>query len=119
MYGAYKEHLKKQLEDIKSSGLYKNERIIVTPQGGEIKVSDGSEVVNFCANNYLGLSSHPEMIQASKDVLDSHGFGMSSVRFICVRPFVCLFFCESVYLIVFLESRFRNKGQLATFFIIG
>tara|TARA_B100001741_G_scaffold135379_1_gene111544 strand:+ start:341 stop:1528 length:1188 start_codon:yes stop_codon:yes gene_type:complete len=83
MYGAYKEHLKKQLEEIKSSGLYKNERIIVTPQGGDIKVSDGSEVVNFCANNYLGLSSHPEMIQASKDVLDSHGFGMSSVRFIC------------------------------------
>ena len=83
MYRAYKEYLKKQLEDIKSSGLYKNERIIVTPQGGDIKVSDGSEVVNFCANNYLGLSSHPEMIQASKDVLDSHGFGMSSVRFIC------------------------------------
>ena len=83
MYGAYKEHLKKQLEEIKSSGLYKNERIILTPQGGDIKVSDGSEVVNFCANNYLGLSSHPEMIQASKDVLDSHGFGMSSVRFIC------------------------------------
>ena len=83
MYGAYKEHLKKQLDDIKSSGLYKNERIIVTPQGGDIRVSDGSEVVNFCANNYLGLSSHPEMIQASKDVLDSHGFGMSSVRFIC------------------------------------
>ena len=83
MYGAYKEHLKKQIEDIKSLGLYKNERIILTPQGGDIKVSDGSEVVNFCANNYLGLSSHPEMIQASKDVLDSHGFGMSSVRFIC------------------------------------
>lgn len=83
MYGAYKEHLNKQLEDIKSSGLYKNERIIVTPQGGDIRVSDGSEVINFCANNYLGLSSHPEMIQASKDVLDSHGFGMSSVRFIC------------------------------------
>ena len=83
MYAAYKEHLKKQLEEIKSSGLYKNERIIVTPQGGDIKVSDGSEVINFCANNYLGLSSHPEMIQASKDVLDSHGFGMSSVRFIC------------------------------------
>ena len=83
MYEAYKEYLKKQLEDINSSGLYKNERIIVTPQGGEIKVSDGSEVVNFCANNYLGLSSHPEVIQASKDVLDSHGFGMSSVRFIC------------------------------------
>ena len=83
MYGAYKEHLKKQLEDIKSSGLYKNERIILTPQGGDIRVGDGSEVINFCANNYLGLSSHPEMIQASKDVLDSHGFGMSSVRFIC------------------------------------
>ena len=83
MYEAYKEHLKKQLDDIKSSRLYKNERIIVTPQGGDIRVSDGSEVVNFCANNYLGLSSHPEMIQASKDVLDSHGFGMSSVRFIC------------------------------------
>ena len=83
MYGAYKEHLKKQLEEIKSSGLYKNERIIVTPQGGDIKVSDGSEVINFCANNYLGLSSHSEMIQASKDILDSHGFGMSSVRFIC------------------------------------
>lgn len=83
MYGAYKEHLKKQLVQIKSSGLYKNERIIVTPQGGDIRVSDGSEVINFCANNYLGLSSHPEMIQASKDVLDSHGFGMSSVRFIC------------------------------------
>ena len=83
MYGAYKDHLKKQLEEIKSSGLYKNERIIITPQGGDIKVSDGLEVVNFCANNYLGLSSHPEMIQASKDVLDSHGFGMSSVRFIC------------------------------------
>ena len=83
MYGAYKEHLKKQLEEIKSSGLYKNERIIVTPQGGDIRVSDGSEVINFCANNYLGLSSHPETIQASKDVLDSHGFGMSSVRFIC------------------------------------
>ena len=83
MYGAYKEHLKKELEDIKSSGLYKNERIILTPQGGDIKVSDGLEVINFCSNNYLGLSSHPEMIQASKDVLDSHGFGMSSVRFIC------------------------------------
>lgn len=83
MYGAYIEHLKKQLVDIKSSGLYKNERIIVTPQGSDIGVSDGQEVINFCANNYLGLSSHPEMIQASKDVLDSHGFGMSSVRFIC------------------------------------
>ena len=83
MYGTYKEHLQTQLDDIKSSGLYKNERIIVTPQGGDIKVSDGSEVTNFCANNYLGLSSHPDVIQASKDTLDSHGYGMSSVRFIC------------------------------------
>lgn len=83
MYGNYKEHLQAQLDEIKSSGLYKNERIIVTPQGGDIKVSDGSEVINFCANNYLGLSSHPEVIQASKDALDSHGYGMSSVRFIC------------------------------------
>ena len=83
MYGNYKEHLQAQLDDIKSSGLYKNERIIVTPQGGDIKVSDGSEVTNFCANNYLGLSSHPDVIKAAKDTLDTHGFGMSSVRFIC------------------------------------
>jgi len=83
MYGDYKDHLIKQLEEIKSSGLYKSERIIVTPQGGVVRVSDGMEVINFCSNNYLGLSSHPEMIQASKHVLDSHGFGMSSVRFIC------------------------------------
>ena len=83
MYGAYKEHLQAQLDEIRSSGLYKSERIIVTPQGGDIKVSDGSEVINFCANNYLGLSSHPDVIQASKDALDTHGFGMSSVRFIC------------------------------------
>jgi len=83
MYGDYKEHLQTQLDAIRSSGLYKNERIIVTPQGGSIKVSDGSEVINFCANNYLGLSSHPDVIQASKDALDTHGYGMSSVRFIC------------------------------------
>jgi len=67
MYGDYKEHLQMQLDAIRSSGLYKNERIIVTPQGGSIKVSDGSEVINFCANNYLGLSTHPDVIQASKD----------------------------------------------------
>lgn len=82
-YGNYKKHLQVQLDDIKASGLYKNERIIVTPQGGDIKVNDGSEVINFCANNYLGLSSHPDVIQASKDALDTHGYGMSSVRFIC------------------------------------
>lgn len=83
MYGDFKGHLQTQLDEIKASGLYKNERIIVTPQGGDIKVSDGSKVINFCANNYLGLSSHPDVIQASKDALDTHGYGMSSVRFIC------------------------------------
>jgi len=83
VYGTYKKHLQTQLEDIKTSGLYKNERIITTPQGEDIKVVDGSEVSNFCANNYLGLSSHPDVVQASKDILDTHGFGMSSVRFIC------------------------------------
>lgn len=83
MYGAIKEHLQKELEEIKENGLYKKERIIVTPQGAQIKTDTGQEVINFCANNYLGLSSHPDVIQAAKDTLDSHGFGMSSVRFIC------------------------------------
>ncbi|MAZ31401.1 MAG: glycine C-acetyltransferase [Flavobacteriales bacterium] len=79
----YIDYLKSQLDDIKSSGLYKQERLILTPQGGNICVSEGDNVVNFCANNYLGLSSHPDVIQASKKTLDTHGFGMSSVRFIC------------------------------------
>lgn len=83
MYVNYIDYLKSQLDDIKSSGLYKQERIILTPQGGNIRVSAGDNVVNFCANNYLGLSSHPDVIQASKKALDTHGFGMSSVRFIC------------------------------------
>lgn len=83
MYGRIKEHLQGELEQIKSDGLYKEERIIVSPQGAEIKLADGTEVINFCANNYLGLSSHPEVIQAAKDTMDTHGFGMSSVRFIC------------------------------------
>ncbi|CAM4111716.1 glycine C-acetyltransferase [Zobellia nedashkovskayae] len=83
MYGKIKEHLEKELTGIKEDGLYKSERIITTPQGAVIKISTGEEVINFCANNYLGLSSHPEVIQAAKDTLDSHGFGMSSVRFIC------------------------------------
>lgn len=83
MYGKIKQHLQKELQDIKDSGLYKRERIITSPQDAVIKISTGEEVVNFCANNYLGLSSHPEVIQAAKDTLDSHGFGMSSVRFIC------------------------------------
>lgn len=83
MYGAIKEHLQKEIEEIKENGLYKKERIITSPQGAVIKISTGQEVINFCANNYLGLSSHPDVIQAAKDTMDSHGFGMSSVRFIC------------------------------------
>ena len=83
MYGKIKEHLAAELETIKENGLYKKERIIASPQGAEITLDSGQKVLNFCANNYLGLSSHPEVIQAAKDALDTHGFGMSSVRFIC------------------------------------
>ncbi len=83
MYGKIKEHLQQELEQIKEAGLYKKERIITSPQGAVIKISTGEEVINFCANNYLGLSSSPEVVRAAKDALDSHGFGMSSVRFIC------------------------------------
>ncbi|HET8753409.1 MAG TPA: glycine C-acetyltransferase [Salinimicrobium sp.] len=83
MYGAIKDHLKQEIENIKEDGLYKKERIITSPQGAEITIAGGKEVINFCANNYLGLSSHPEVIKAAKDTLDTHGFGMSSVRFIC------------------------------------
>ena len=83
MYGKIKAHLSDEIENIKESGLFKEERIITSPQGAEITLSTGETVLNFCANNYLGLSSHPEVIQAAKDTLDSHGFGMSSVRFIC------------------------------------
>ncbi len=82
MYGKIKEHLQNELDTIQNNGLFKKERIITSPQGAEITVN-GETVLNFCANNYLGLSSHPEVIQAAKDALDSHGFGMSSVRFIC------------------------------------
>jgi glycine C-acetyltransferase len=83
MYGKIKEHLQQEINDIKEAGLYKNERIITSPQDAEITVSSGDKVLNFCANNYLGLSNHPELIRAAKEALDSHGFGMSSVRFIC------------------------------------
>jgi glycine C-acetyltransferase len=83
MYSNIKQHLQKELNEIKEAGLYKSERIITTSQDAVIKISTGEEVVNFCANNYLGLSNNPEVIQAAKDTLDSHGFGMSSVRFIC------------------------------------
>ena len=77
------EQLRKELEEIKSSGLYKNERIITTPQAATIQTTTGGEVLNFCANNYLGLSSHPAVIEAAKKAIDTHGYGMSSVRFIC------------------------------------
>lgn len=83
MYEKIKPQLSATLEEIKEAGLYKNERIITTPQGADIKTSDGEEVINFCANNYLGLSSDPKVIEAAKAAIDSHGFGMSSVRFIC------------------------------------
>ncbi len=79
----FKQFLIKEIESIKQAGLYKEERIITSPQGAEITLADGSKVLNFCANNYLGLSSHPRVIEASKRALDSHGYGMSSVRFIC------------------------------------
>jgi glycine C-acetyltransferase len=75
--------LQKNLDDLKERGLYKAERIIVSPQGGEVRVADGSDVLNFCANNYLGLSNHPRLVEAGKRALDRYGFGMSSVRFIC------------------------------------
>ncbi len=83
MYGEIKNQLGKELADIREAGLYKDERIIVTPQGATIRVSDGQEVLNFCANNYLGLSSNRKVIRAAKKAIDTHGFGLSSVRFIC------------------------------------
>lgn len=83
MYGKMKEHLQNELQTIREAGLYKNERIIVSPQDAVIRLSSGQEVLNFCANNYLGLSNHPELIQAAGEALQSHGYGMSSVRFIC------------------------------------
>lgn len=83
MYGKIKQHLQSELDSINENGLFKKERIITSPQGAEITISTGEKVLNFCSNNYLGLSSHPEVVQAAKDALDSHGFGMSSVRFIC------------------------------------
>ena len=83
MYKTLQPALQQELEAIKEAGLYKNERVIVTPQGADIRVAGGEEVINFCANNYLGLSSHPKVIEAAKKAIDSHGYGMSSVRFIC------------------------------------
>jgi len=83
MYHSLKTKLDKEIADIKEAGLYKQERIISSPQDAVIKLGDGKEVINFCANNYLGLSSHPKVVEAAKSTIDSHGFGMSSVRFIC------------------------------------
>jgi glycine C-acetyltransferase len=83
MYGNIKDDLIKEIDSIKESGLYKDERVIVTPQGAEIQVKSGKKVLNFCANNYLGLSSHPKVIEAAHNTLDKRGYGMSSVRFIC------------------------------------
>lgn len=83
MYDSLKQKLDQEIADIKAAGLYKSERIITSPQDAVIKLQDGSEVINFCANNYLGLSSHPKVIEAAKAAIDTHGFGMSSVRFIC------------------------------------
>ena len=83
MYGKFQQHLQAQLTEIEQNGLFKKERVIITPQGASVKISDGNEVIVFCSNNYLGLSSHPKVIEGAKKALDTHGFGMSSVRFIC------------------------------------
>ena len=83
MYGKFKEFLTQELAGIEAAGLYKNERIITTPQRADIKVGSGSDVLNFCANNYLGLSDNKRLIEAAKQAMDTHGYGMSSVRFIC------------------------------------
>ena len=83
MYNTVKSSLQGELKDIKDAGLYKEERIITSPQAADIQTEAAGSVINFCANNYLGLSSHPEVIQAAKDAIDSHGYGLSSVRFIC------------------------------------
>ena len=83
MYQEFKSHLQNELTNIEQAGLYKNERVIISPQGAKIRVADGKEVLNFCANNYLGLSNNPSLIAAAKKGLDTHGYGVSSVRFIC------------------------------------
>src|SRR5262245_6266548 len=83
MYKTLKPVLEKELSEIREAGLYKDERIITSPQGAVIRLSNGREVINFCANNYLGLSSHPKVIEAAHKAIETHGYGMSSVRFIC------------------------------------
>lgn len=83
MYNQYQDYLRSQIREIKEAGLYKNERVIVSPQGAEITLNTGQKVLNFCANNYLGLSSNAKLVEAAKNALETHGYGMSSVRFIC------------------------------------
>src|SRR5687768_5851987 len=83
MFGTFKDHLLNQLAEIRSAGLYKSERIITTPQNAHIRIANGREVLNFCANNYLGLAEHPEVVAAAHAALDRWGYGLSSVRFIC------------------------------------
>src|SRR6266481_3219194 len=83
MFGPIQKHLQTQLAEIRAAGTYKNERVIVTPQGTAIRVSDGKTVLNFCANNYLGLAQHPAVSAAAKEALDKWGYGLASVRFIC------------------------------------
>ncbi len=83
MYTSFQKHLQNELDSLKEAGLYKKERIITTPQRALISTTEAGEVINFCANNYLGLGDHPRVIKAAKDIMDSHGFGMASVRFIC------------------------------------
>jgi glycine C-acetyltransferase len=109
MYGKMKEFLAKELADIKAAGLYKNERIITTPQRADIKVNDGEDVLNFCANNYLGLSDNQRLINAAKEAMDTHGFGMSSVRFICGT----LYFMQLVLMLtVVCSNRCLQKKML-------
>ena len=83
MYQAFQKHLQQEISDIRAAGLYKNERIITSPQNAMIKITDGREMLNFCANNYLGLSDHPEIKKAAIEAIENSGYGMSSVRFIC------------------------------------
>ena len=85
MIESFQQYLQRQLDEIRAAGTYKNERVITTPQGATVRVSDGKPVLNFCANNYLGLAGHPAVMKAAEEALDQWGYGLSSVRFICQR----------------------------------